>query len=371
MRRASSDLNDVLEGLRGQVQSLDAMTRNILDHQEANWQAIPPELLAAAAQDNVHKGRPTSKKALEQIPRIVLDDNCTLFRQATLQVIMTTTAASDNSNNNPSDKTDPTVLLRVSAMVGEFGPVGEHHYQGASLVVASPLTGKGGLSEETIQKIHNVHWTSHLKDGGGGGDDKQQKKKNKKNQVILYLQRGDGLTFVQKALLAQKAGACAVIIGNNTSFPWPYVMKDSKQEAETHGLKIPVVMVKEEDGKQIVKQQRQHEHSKQTVLTSIPTTPLCCNLHITSQSKDCVVCCEKLQNTETVIQLPGCAHIFHEACAMVWLKANNTCPYCRRELPTDDEDYERERRRQQRTHAGSGGASGSGNNANEWSGYYG
>ena len=97
---------------------------------------------------------------------------------------------------------------------------------------------------------------------------------------------------------------------------------------------------------------------------------LSCELTITAQSSDCPVCCENLQNSETVIQLPGCGHIFHESCALVWLKSHNTCPYCRRELPTDDPEYERERRRrqqqeqEQRASATAGNTTGRNNDTN-------
>jgi len=75
---------------------------------------------------------------------------------------------------------------------------------------------------------------------------------------------------------------------------------------------------------------------------------LWCNLKIKTQSCDCSVCCEPFINSEKVVQL-FCGHIFHETCALGWLRTHNTCPYCRLELPTDDPEYERERRlRQQR-----------------------
>ena len=39
------------------------------------------------------------------------------------------------------------------------------------------------------------------------------------------------------------------------------------------------------------------------------------------------------------IRLMPCGHIFHECCLFQWLKDNNTCPVCRYELETEDEEY--------------------------------
>ncbi|KAG7356827.1 ring finger domain containing protein [Nitzschia inconspicua] len=342
MQQAGRDLREVLGSLRGQVQDLEALTRNILEHQQRNWQdTIPPELWDPQNTGTTSSNaRPTSEKALQQIPRIVLEEKSTIFRQGTLQIFSLPTGSRVYNDERSSTHSQ----LRCSALIGEFGPIGEHHFQTAALVVASPLTGKGGLSEETINSINL-----------------QVVEKNA--TPVVFMQRGDGLTFVQKAMMAQKAGAAAVIMGNNTASPWPYVMKDSNNEAETHRLSIPVVMVKEADAHAILQL-----HKKKT-----DRTTLCCDLHITAQSHDCVVCCERLQTSETVVQLPGCAHIFHESCAMSWLKSHNTCPYCRRELPTDDEEYERERRRQQRTHAGQSSSMDPPGNerTGTWSEYYG
>ncbi|KAI9206110.1 uncharacterized protein BJ171DRAFT_498745 [Polychytrium aggregatum] len=57
----------------------------------------------------------------------------------------------------------------------------------------------------------------------------------------------------------------------------------------------------------------------------------------------CSVCVEPFNDTETTNRLP-CRHHFHNGCIVPWLQLHNTCPICRREFPTDDEEYERKKR---------------------------
>jgi hypothetical protein len=306
-RQASRELRSVLTSLRGQIQDLDAMARDAIGNNNEEWQSIPAALLEP---QNSSRGRPTSKATLAQIPRIVLNDKSSLFRQTTLEI----------SSGSQS--------LQFQTIPGEFGPSDEIQLTKSSVIVAG--TGKGGLNKDTKAKI------------------------NQGGKPIVYMERGDGITFVKKAILAQELGATAVIIGNNMADPWPYVMKDSKREADECGLAIPVAMVKQSDGKIILDYCREH-------------SSVSGNLRIQSLSKDCVVCCETFGVSQTVLQLPACGHVFHETCALAWLTKQNTCPYCRRELPTDDQDYENERRRVQRTHAGSA----SNSNDSGWSGFYG
>ncbi|RHY29620.1 hypothetical protein DYB37_011907 [Aphanomyces astaci] len=54
---------------------------------------------------------------------------------------------------------------------------------------------------------------------------------------------------------------------------------------------------------------------------------------------DCAVCKDVYELKEEALRLP-CAHDFHSDCILPWLKQHNSCPVCRFELPTDDQEYE-------------------------------
>jgi hypothetical protein len=54
----------------------------------------------------------------------------------------------------------------------------------------------------------------------------------------------------------------------------------------------------------------------------------------------CPVCTEELQLQEQVQQLPcDPKHVFHVECLKPWLQQDNSCPVCRRELPTGAENW--------------------------------
>ncbi|KAJ9162513.1 hypothetical protein P3X46_022278 [Hevea brasiliensis] len=49
-------------------------------------------------------------------------------------------------------------------------------------------------------------------------------------------------------------------------------------------------------------------------------------------SGDCVICLEGLSGSQVALTKMKCNHIFHEECITRWLKVQNSCPTCRREL---------------------------------------
>eukprot|EP00357_Protocruzia_adherens_P003705 CAMPEP_0115038712 /NCGR_PEP_ID=MMETSP0216-20121206/43577_1 /TAXON_ID=223996 /ORGANISM="Protocruzia adherens, Strain Boccale" /LENGTH=293 /DNA_ID=CAMNT_0002419175 /DNA_START=106 /DNA_END=987 /DNA_ORIENTATION=+ len=61
---------------------------------------------------------------------------------------------------------------------------------------------------------------------------------------------------------------------------------------------------------------------------------------------DCSVCKDNFEIGQDSIRMP-CKHTFHDDCLLPWLKEHNSCPVCRHELTTDDQDYENRKKQTQ------------------------
>lgn len=282
IRDSNRELRLTLESLRTRIGESGAAEREIMDQLQVTRQEI--QAIMDPAQ-HIPPMRPTQASFLSKLTRITMKEDSSMFHQAQLVI---------------NDKI-------IEGSLGELGSVkGNLSLEGAVIVVAKPKTGDGGLENENFP--------------------------GKAQPFVMYFDRG-GVTFAQKALMAQAAGAKAVVIGNSQTEPWPYLMQDSKGEAKD--LSIPTIMVKLSD---------------RSMVSSAKTV----SMSITQQTKECIVCTESFSEGQTLLQL-SCHHVYHEACLAPWLMHHNTCPYCRLELPTDDADYDAERRRERRTHAGSAG----------------
>ena len=288
---------------------------------------LPPEALNPQAGTSRHP--PASKRVLEKLKRVILTDQSAELFDAHILLF-----GACDIHHMPHYKSESGDCLKLNAIPGEFGPTGANaarnnfgssNTRTAALVVCSPRTTKGGLSSSTLAKIRLLQ--------------------QQRLPFIAYVERGDGITFAQKAFACQNAGkvdvnsSCiGVIVGNAGSGDevWPYIMQDTNNEAEQLGLTVPVVMVRREDGNRLVQWNKD-------LMQYIP-----CQMHIRSKKEhSCPVCTECYVSGATIVRLPACGHVFHETCAMMWLTKHNTCPYCRKEMPTDDEEYEAERRRRE------------------------
>lgn len=70
---------------------------------------------------------------------------------------------------------------------------------------------------------------------------------------------------------------------------------------------------------------------------------------ITESDDKCAICLVPNENLDgqKFVKLP-CNHEFHDTCILPWLRKTNSCPMCRHEMKTDDEDYEESRERKRR-----------------------
>ena len=67
------------------------------------------------------------------------------------------------------------------------------------------------------------------------------------------------------------------------------------------------------------------------------------NLNDIKNENICPVCKDEFQIDDILMDLP-CKHHFHKDCILPWLNQHDSCPICRFELKTDDDDYENRKR---------------------------
>ncbi|XP_018567650.1 E3 ubiquitin-protein ligase RNF181 [Anoplophora glabripennis] len=81
--------------------------------------------------------------------------------------------------------------------------------------------------------------------------------------------------------------------------------------------------------------------ASKTVVETLP------NEQVSELGSQCPICLKDHVIGEIAKKLP-CKHLYHNDCIMPWLSKTNSCPLCRYELPTDDEDYEAWRKEKKR-----------------------
>lgn len=72
------------------------------------------------------------------------------------------------------------------------------------------------------------------------------------------------------------------------------------------------------------------EAAPQEVIDSITETSMDSTTMLQmKQAPQCVICCSDFEIGETLSQLPGCSHLFHDGCIRNWLQRAANCPICR------------------------------------------
>ncbi len=87
-----------------------------------------------------------------------------------------------------------------------------------------------------------------------------------------------------------------------------------------------------------------HLHTKKTnLIQQLPALEYCDYLKQTNAKTgakdiDCPICLESFLPNDFINSMAKCGHIFHQECIRKWLLCRTTCPYCRSEIFTPEEE---------------------------------
>jgi hypothetical protein len=337
---------ELLRDVRHQVQATTALAQQSINNAATNnaavaaatllqggggeWEAVPAEWMEPSAATTSGK-HPTSPEVLKNLPREILNPKSQLLFQVSLEIITT--------KGNSSSSSENTTTLKLEGVTGELGPL-------PSILTNSTATSNSQSS--TRLQVEGPLWIPPTRAQRTGKEPFQINDKNDncppEEGCIVVLERGHNISFFQKAHAAQTTlNAQAVLILNDRAEPWPYVMKDSRTETQKQQqpITIPVIMISQAQGQQLLQECANSNGQKRTAQLVIQHHP---DLRLS-----CVICREALEVGQTTMTLSKyCGHTFHESCALQWLQHHSTCPYCRRNLPTDDADYNAEQQARQR-----------------------
>lgn len=161
------------------------------------------------------------------------------------------------------------------------------------------------------------------------------------SDAIVLLNRG-GVSFADKAITAQNAGAVCLVVVQSEGMKWPFQMSDSqgivnpnppsldsKDSSSTSNLptiRIPVCMISLEDGEALRSYLSAVHSTHGDTLSDGKGT-----IRFEEPSTECVICADSFSCSHRIYKLP-CRHTYHENCLKSWVEIKNTCPMCRRDL---------------------------------------
>lgn len=321
------------------------------------WQTAPPEAMNPQPETSgPATATSTSKSYLDKLNRITIHEHSSILYQATVTIYVATTQSNENGKDGGGcEKKEHESIYTFHAAVSEFYPFPPFTIQG-SLHASQPIHGTHPITIPTLSSFNSTSLSSL-------------------SSVVLFMERGGDITFLQKCQNAssfqinynnnnENINIAGIICANHNT-TWPYTMKDSTSKARGQGQgqqkynQIPIIMIQKSDG-EILQSLLEKDKNQNNVQVQIQATKKPQN------SNTCIICTDYYQTNDVILQLPLCKHLFHEGCIVHWLKDHNTCPYCRIELPLENDKEEDERRRRLTSNHNSG--SGIGNNNNNSSG---
>ncbi|KAL0862377.1 hypothetical protein Bca101_041495 [Brassica carinata] len=82
-----------------------------------------------------------------------------------------------------------------------------------------------------------------------------------------------------------------------------------------------------------------HPPASKSAIEALPLVQIA-QTHLESDSQShCAVCKETFLLSSAAREMP-CKHIYHDDCILPWLAIRNSCPVCRHELPSEEEDVD-------------------------------
>ena len=246
--------------------------------------------------------------------------------------------------------------IKFSCVPASFSPI----------VEGSSVSGNVIRCDEFCRPVTGA---AQVAGGGVGTEDRALEAllaASESSSPLILLTRRGGISFAQKALVAQRylsrgVSVAAVVVVQSVD-KWPFVMADSAREIHTNAacaspcpdsepdtsvvcLSVPIVMISKHDGALL---------EEYMVQRTGPAASVSVTVQVNGKLNECSICQELMEfpacgqgrnpatdspeSTETrpmeVYKLP-CNHCYHVECVTQWLNLHNTCPMCRFKCPAE------------------------------------
>jgi len=280
--------------------------------------------IEASLQEQSMPARSIASNYLKRLGRLKLDSRKSLLRNVWLQI-------------GP---------LRCNGVFAEFSPLMEDgdEIKLDRIVLADPISGNGMKNKDNF-RLGGVDVDADA-DADANISSSSPSSSSSPYHSTLIMERGV-ISFANKAINAQKAGASVLIIAQ-TFDKFPFQPQDSAKELETKYkdtvLQIPVFCISLSDYNLLKRLLHEtcffkthtdrHDHDGNDYSSERL-------LKCTKGDETCPICFDELAVADEVFKLP-CCHFYHADCLTRWLQTQNTCPLCRSDMPQQRDEMKAE-----------------------------